>query len=83
MNTNKKQYYENTFGQEDSTLLKIRKKAEQEGIEYMSLSPADAHILQCLTQMSKAKKQWRWEDCTAVPLFILPGGYSRRARFFH
>ena len=56
MNTNKKQYYENTFGQEDSLLLEIRKKAEQEGIEYMSLSSADAHILQCLTQISKSKK---------------------------
>lgn len=56
MNINKKQYYESTFGREDSILLEIRKKAEQEGIEYMSLSPADAHILQCLTQISKAKK---------------------------
>jgi len=56
MNSYKKEYYENTFGQEDPLLLKIRKTAETEGIEYMQLSRADAHILQYLTQISKAQK---------------------------
>ena len=56
MDSNKKEYYENTFGQEDPLLSKIYKTAELEGIEYMQLSRADAHILQYLTQISRVKK---------------------------
>ncbi len=56
MDSNKKEYYENTFGQEDSILLKVRKTALSKGIEYMQLSRADAHILQYLTQISKVKR---------------------------
>ena len=56
MDPNKKEYYENTFGQEDSILLKIRQTAHKEGLEYMQLSLADAHILQYLTQISKVSK---------------------------
>ena len=56
MSNYKKEYYESTFGSEDSLLSKIRKTAEEQGIEYMQLSPADAHILQYLTQISRTKK---------------------------
>ena len=49
-------YYQRVFGKEDPILEQIRHLAKQEGIEYMQLNPADARILQILTQISGVKK---------------------------
>ncbi len=56
MDPNKREYYESVFGREDALLSAVHKTAVEEGIEYMQLSRADAHILQYLTQISKVKK---------------------------
>ena len=56
MKENKRKYYEQTFGQEDSLLEKIRHQASSQNIEHMQISPADASILQFLTRLSQAEK---------------------------
>ena len=57
MNTEKlrTKYYTTTFGREDSVLREIRAQAQNQGVECMQLSPADAHILQFLAHTSQAK----------------------------
>ena len=55
MNEQKNKYYNETFGKEDITLKSIRHQATKDGLEFMQLDPADAHILQFLTQLSKAQ----------------------------
>ncbi len=56
MNESKRKYYDNTFGKEDPILKSIRHQAIQDNVEFMQLNPADAHILQFLTQLSKSRK---------------------------
>ena len=51
----KNKYYNETFGKEDFILQSIRHQAKQDGLEFMQLDPADAHILQFLTQLSKTQ----------------------------
>ena len=53
--TLKTNYYKTTFGKEDSALRKIRTQAQNQGVEYMQLSPADARLLQFLTRTSQAQ----------------------------
>ena len=56
MNKLKSKYYHDTFGIEDSVLKSIRQQATQDDIEFMQLDPADASILQFLTQLSQSRK---------------------------
>ena len=56
MNECKNKYYNDTFGKEDPILKSIREQAIQDGVEFMQLGSADAHILQFLTQLSQAQK---------------------------
>ena len=78
----KKKYYEEIFGLEDPLLKKIREKALEDNLEFMQLSPADAHILQFLTLSTQTKKAVEIGGLYGYSTLHIARGLKKEGRVF-